>query len=62
MLEDEWDKAYKKKLDDLNLKISFVDFKLMVVMFYTLMNAICLLVAAVYINALRQDQGGHKPV
>ena len=62
MLEDEGGKAYKKKLDDLNLKISFVDFKLMVVMFYTLMNAICLLVAAVQINTLRQDQGGHKPV
>jgi hypothetical protein len=52
--------THKKTIDELNLKISYLDFKLMVVMVYTLMNTISFFVAAVYINALRQEAQGKK--
>lgn len=51
---------YQKALEDLNLKISCIEFRLMVVVFYTLLNTVGFLAAALSITALRQE--AQRPV
>jgi hypothetical protein len=58
MLDDEGCKNYKQKLDQLAIKISWLDFKLFLVMMYIFAHTMFFLVVAIHINELKQE--AHK--
>ena len=56
--DDEGCKNYKQTIDRLALKISWLDFKLFLVMIYIFTHTMVFLVVAIYINELRHE--AHK--
>jgi hypothetical protein len=56
--DDEGCTNYKQKIDRLALKISWLDFKLFLVMIYIFAHTMMFFVVAMYINELEQE--AHK--